>query len=110
VTLTNRSVTGSGDFLVEKSTRRPEVFDGTAPGGLDIDGDGRNDFALQPGQAERWYRFTTLGDGRGGDQITVTPASEGPATALLRGVDARLDPDEGGFLIERGPTLSIGAE
>ena len=48
VDLLNRTVTGSGDFLVDKGTGRAEVFQN-----LDIDGDGLNDFVLRIGQTER---------------------------------------------------------
>ena len=62
--LVNRSIPGSGSFLVGKGTT--EVFTGLA------------DFVLAPGQRERWYRFTTLGDGQPGNVIRVTPGAEDP--------------------------------
>jgi hypothetical protein len=70
VDLLNRTVTGSGDFLVDKGTGRAEVFES-----LDIDGDGLNDFVLRTGDTERWYRFTTLGDGKPGNAIRITPGA-----------------------------------
>ena len=42
--------------------------------GQDIDGDGLNDFELPVGVRERWFRFTTLGDGQPGDQLVLSPA------------------------------------
>jgi ELWxxDGT repeat protein len=70
-TLSNRPVTGSGDFLVARSDGQPEHF-----GGQDIDGDGTDDFRLPVGVAERWFGFTTLGDGQPGDQLVIDPIFE----------------------------------
>ena len=66
--LSNFTVTGAGDFLVDPNTGRPEVFQN-----MDINGDGINDFVLASGQADRWYKFTTLGAGETGDAITLSP-------------------------------------
>ena len=68
IDLTNTSVGGSGDFLKEEGGNRPTEFTLA-----DIDGDGLDDFVLRTGETERWYRFTTLGDGKGGNFIRVTP-------------------------------------
>ena len=68
IDLTNTSVGGSGDFLKEEGGNRPTEFTLA-----DIDGDGLDDFVLRAGETERWYRFTTLGDGKGGNFIRVTP-------------------------------------
>ena len=106
----NRTVTGSGDFLVSTSGA-PTSF-GDDPDAVDIDGDGENDFVLLPGQKEKWFRFTTLGDGKAGDQIRlITPAGE-TRTVLVRGVDGRLvpTPPSGNFQVETGPVINIGAQ
>ena len=108
--LVNRTVTGSGDFLVSTSGA-PTSF-GDNPDAVDIDGDGENDFVLLPGQKEKWFRFTTLGDGKAGDQIRlITPAGE-TRTVLVRGVDGRLvpTPPSGNFQVETGPVINIGAQ
>src|SRR5262249_47793652 len=54
IPLENFAVPGAGAFLAQNG-----IF---GQGSEDIDGDGRPDFVLLPGQ-ERWFRFTTLGDG-----------------------------------------------
>src|SRR5262249_28068761 len=47
------------DFLVNPATGQPVSFDRV----------------LNPAdQGVRWFRFTTLGDGRPGDQLSITPA------------------------------------
>ncbi|MCX7893546.1 MAG: PA14 domain-containing protein, partial [Burkholderiales bacterium] len=66
--LANRTVTGSGDFLVDNGTGRPEVFQ-DPPGTPD----NKIRFSLLEGEAERWYKFTTLGDGQPGNAIRITP-------------------------------------
>ncbi|MBL8535175.1 MAG: FG-GAP repeat protein, partial [Betaproteobacteria bacterium] len=68
IDLTNETVPGSGDFLIDDGSGRAIVFQS-----LDIDGDGQDDFVLQKGETERWYRFTTLGDGQTGNAIRVSP-------------------------------------
>ena len=84
VDLANLPVPGAGAFL-----GRPGMF-GLNPT-QDINGDGQPDFVLQPGQ-QRWFRFTTLGDGQPGSQIVLSPGFEPVRTTLLRGPDARIDP------------------
>ncbi|MCW5626673.1 MAG: FG-GAP repeat protein, partial [Burkholderiales bacterium] len=66
IDLLNLTVAGSGDYLVDTNTGRPEVFES-----LDINGDGIDDFVLQSGESQKWYRFTTLGDGENGNVIRV---------------------------------------
>ncbi len=44
----------------------------------DIDGDGQPDFVLLPGQ-DRWFRFTTLGDGQPGSQLAARAGLRGGA-------------------------------
>ena len=70
VDLTNLTITGSGDYLVDRGTGRAEIFRN------DFDGDGvidTTDFTMSAGASERWYRFVTLGDGQPGSFIRVTP-------------------------------------
>jgi ELWxxDGT repeat protein len=67
VELGTRSFTGSGFFLVDEGTGRPSVFQ-------DAPGEDDPDFALQNGD-DRWYTFTTLGDGEPGNVIRVVPGS-----------------------------------
>jgi len=57
--LTNRTVSGSGDYLVDDATGEPLTFDR----------------ALPAGQAEAWFTFTTLGDGMAGDYLALSPAA-----------------------------------
>ncbi|MCA9048123.1 MAG: VCBS repeat-containing protein, partial [Planctomycetaceae bacterium] len=57
-TIANRSVSGSGDFVVNKATGSPDVIQqGT----------------LGPVQPEQWYRFTTVGDGLPGNYVEIGP-------------------------------------
>ncbi|PYX69808.1 MAG: hypothetical protein DMG78_20985, partial [Acidobacteria bacterium] len=91
IPITNRTITGSGDFLVEGDPGQPFVQPG----------------ALPPGTREIWYRFTTLGAGEAGNQIVLTPAFEGARTALLRGEDGRVS-SLGQVQISN--LLSLGAE
>jgi ELWxxDGT repeat protein len=104
IPLENFPIPGAGAFL-----GRNEIFGES--GTEDIDGDGQPDFLLLPGQ-DRWFRFTTLGDGYAGSQLLVAPGFETAHTALLRGDDARFDPtppaDRGS--IELGRTLALGSE
>ncbi|MEE8452190.1 MAG: leucine-rich repeat domain-containing protein, partial [Thermoguttaceae bacterium] len=68
--LSNRSITGSGDFLVGPG--QPEVFP----------------FAFASagaGAEELWYRFTTLGDGSPGKHILVAPEARETQTTLIEG-------------------------
>jgi hypothetical protein len=106
ITLPNRTVTGSGDFLVDDGSGQPVVFEGQ-----DIDGDGKNDFLIPVGQEERWYRFTTLGDGQAGDQIRLTKVAEAAHTVHLNGTDAArlIQLVTGAFQVDQGP-ISIGDE
>lgn len=62
--LTNRTVTGSGDYLVDPATGQPVRFDGQ----------------FAPGQTEQWYQFTTLGDGLPGNYLQVGPEPGSPFT------------------------------
>ena len=54
----------------------------------DINGDGILDstrYTLLPGEGQKWYRFTTLGDGELGTMIRLTPAaSAGVATSISK--------------------------
>ncbi len=67
--LGNRSLTGGGFFLVDRGTGRPHVFkDSEDTSGLDD-----NPYVLATDESEEWFRFTTLGDGRGGNVIQLSP-------------------------------------
>uniref|UniRef100_UPI00356A9D5F LamG-like jellyroll fold domain-containing protein n=1 Tax=Stieleria sp. TaxID=2795976 RepID=UPI00356A9D5F len=57
--LENFSVAGSGSFVADRGTGRSEVFD-----------NGGDPFALAAGE-EKWFQFTTLGDGKAGDVIRL---------------------------------------
>src|SRR4029079_9284268 len=70
VDLTNLTVTGSGDFLVDRGTGRAEVFRADFDNDGDVDS---NDFTMFAGMTERWYRFFTLGDGQSGNFIRIDP-------------------------------------
>ncbi|MBI2479349.1 MAG: DVUA0089 family protein, partial [Planctomycetia bacterium] len=59
--LENVSVSGSGSFVVERASGRPEVFD-----------NGGELYTLDAVANERWFRFSTLGDGRSGNWIQIT--------------------------------------
>jgi ELWxxDGT repeat protein/VCBS repeat-containing protein len=80
--LANLTVTGSGDFLVDEGTGRPAEF--------------TSGFA--PGESERWFRFTTLGDGRSGNVIALTAGFE-PAQSLAP-VDTLSTPQADAHLLE----------
>ena len=75
--LANRVVPGSGSFVERRAGGTTESF--PAPG---------KTYELAAGDREEWFRFTTLGDGRGGDTIrlgdaglqgtnTLTPVAQG---------------------------------
>ncbi len=55
--LTNRTISGSGDYVVDRANGQAARFDRV----------------LQAGQTEQWHRFTTLGDGDVGNAISVSP-------------------------------------
>jgi ELWxxDGT repeat protein len=85
----NRSFTGSGFFLVDNGTGRAEVFK-DAPGTA-VD---KLLFTLLAGESERWYRFTTLGDGMPGNSIRIVP---GAFDSFL----APVDPDDSSALVDK---------
>ena len=60
VELTNRTVTGSGDFLVDEGTGRPFSHDGT----------------LTNEDLVAWYEFTTLGAGKPGNLVRLSPVPQ----------------------------------
>jgi len=96
-TLTNLTVTGSGDYLADRGTGQPAVF-----ADQDLNEDGELDasrYTLGMGEAERWYKFTTLGDGQPGSQLQLLTAAE--AERLLR-----LDPIDG-LVSAQGQTSTI---
>ncbi|MCU0979306.1 MAG: PA14 domain-containing protein, partial [Pirellulaceae bacterium] len=72
VDLTNLTITGSGDYLVDRGTGRAEVFQNDFDGDGDLD---TTDFTMAAGVSERWYRFVTLGDGQPGTFIRITPGA-----------------------------------
>ncbi len=68
--LENFSVPGSGSYLVDRSTGRPQLFNNAgAP------------FTIATGQVQ-WYRFTTMGDGKVGDVIRLIDQTN--ATAWIQ--------------------------
>ncbi|MBI85026.1 MAG: hypothetical protein CMJ81_17670, partial [Planctomycetaceae bacterium] len=72
----NKSITGSGFFLEGKG----QTFKlGELGEGFDLDGDGKNDLQLDPEHHEQFFRFTTLGDGRSGDTLWISPGVPGIA-------------------------------
>ena len=91
-TLENVSVPGSGSFVANRGTGRPELF----PGG-DLT------YTFEPGTNERWFQFSTLGDGIGGDGIRIvthatrsapTPGTPGfPNSENIDNADWNLNPD-----------------
>jgi len=86
--LTNRSVAGAGSFLVDTGIGRPSVFfdaDLTGDGVLDSDR-----YTLQPGEGEKWYRFTTLGDGALGDMIRLDPIAGTQTEQTITGLSGVL--------------------
>ena len=78
VELGTRSFTGAGFFLVDEGTGRATVF-------KDAPGEDEPKFLLENGD-ERWYTFTTLGDGMPGNAIRIIPGA-------IDGFLAPLDPD-----------------
>ena len=94
--LTNRTITGSGSFLVDTGIGRPDEFYDP-----DLDNNGVLDstrYTLLPGEGQKWYRFTTLGDGELGTMIRLTPAASAGMTTRLSGHDGVIsgglvDPD-----------------
>ncbi|MEX0585445.1 MAG: LamG domain-containing protein, partial [Pirellulales bacterium] len=65
--LANFSVSGSGDFLVDRATGQPALFDSQ----------------LAAGQAEKWFQFTTLGDGEPGDHVLLSPDARPTSTSSM---------------------------
>src|SRR5262249_43458183 len=70
--LANRTVTGSGDFLVDRNTGQPDLFSFTLPAGQ--------------GNGEAWYRFTTQGDGQAQSYLRVTNPAQPARTDDVNGV------------------------
>ncbi|HEY7116497.1 MAG TPA: SdrD B-like domain-containing protein [Tepidisphaeraceae bacterium] len=100
VTLTNQTVTGDGDFLVGQGGGQSIVFNNPA-----------STFTLNAGQTERWYTFTTEGDGQADSVIRLTPAAKERATKALHGSDGGLTPVSPGtgFTLQAdGATLRVG--
>ena len=62
--LANVSVPGSGSYLVDRGTGRPILFP-AAP----------DSYAIEPGQSAKWFRISTLGDGKAGDVARLGRAS-----------------------------------
>jgi len=97
--LTNRSFTGIGDVLVDPGTGRPVRF-----ADLDVDGDGVLDtfeYTLTAGESERWYRFTTAGDGKPGNTIRLLPEAHPYPTVALGGAAGRLTGESGGVIDDK---------
>ncbi|MFT7639152.1 MAG: ELWxxDGT repeat protein, partial [Pirellulaceae bacterium] len=58
--LENVSFPGGG-FVTDRGTGQPTLFD-----------DGGEPFGIPSGETERWFQFSTLGDGKGGDAVRLT--------------------------------------
>jgi len=100
-TLANRTVTGSGEFLVNPATGRPKVFEDPA-------GSTSTRYTLTPGQTEQWYRFSTLGDGLPGNYLRVGPEPYEPA-AIAAQAAGTLTPTATGFLADQtGASVRVG--
>jgi hypothetical protein len=95
--LTNTTVTGSGDFLVDRNTGQPVRF---------LDANGSQSYTLPAGTSERWYTFTTLGDGSAGKYLRVGPAAELSETLQLTGAYATLQPTGNTYAVSSG--LQVG--
>ncbi len=95
VDVVNRTVSGSGDFLVDRATGNPIVFRRTAEDDLR--------FTLAAGELEKWYRFTTLGDGLPGHRVRI--GAEGMAGFTARDFQATSVAlsNPGGFFAAPGP-------
>ena len=91
IELGNRSLTGSGFYLVDEGTGQPTLFQ-DAPGETDPL------FVLHNGQ-DAWYTFTTLGDGMPGNAISITPGT-------VDGFLAPIDPDTA--TLEVDPAQRVG--
>ncbi|MEZ6088781.1 MAG: FG-GAP-like repeat-containing protein [Pirellulaceae bacterium] len=72
--LENFSVAGSGSFVVDRGTGRVEIFD-----------DGGDPFIVEQGN-ERWFQFTTLGDGKGGNSIRIDEGVQADLIDAVGGV------------------------
>ena len=108
VELTNRSFTGLGDRLVDPATGRPVTFTD-----LDTDGDGTidtTDFTLGPSQDERWYRFTTAGDGKAGNVIRVLPTAYADRNVILDGAAGYMNLYEYNNVHDTESVLQVGGD
>jgi hypothetical protein len=96
--LVNRTISGSGDFLVQENDGQPFLH-------TDI---------LPPGdESEKWFQFSTLGDGQPGDQLQISPQPRPaethslPVTAgVLEDVSGEHQPIFGSTSLEVGGTES----
>ncbi|MEQ1825056.1 MAG: SUMF1/EgtB/PvdO family nonheme iron enzyme, partial [Pirellula sp.] len=76
--LTNRTITGSGDYLVDPATGRPAEFGGGPEFVLSATDNPQTTSVDE--SHERWFRFTTLGDGLPGESLQVGPQGDAPLT------------------------------
>jgi len=103
--IANRTITGIGDFLVASTTGRPLLFED-----FDLDGEPGLDSTLftlgttpegsgEEGSLadERWYRFTTLGDGVPGSVLRVLPFAFDDRSVFIDG--------DGGYVDASGALL-----
>ncbi|MEQ1828966.1 MAG: LamG-like jellyroll fold domain-containing protein, partial [Pirellula sp.] len=81
--LANRTITGSGDYVVDKATGQPATF--VRPFSANAD--------------ENWFRFTTLGDGLPGNYLSVSPYATDPYD--IRSIAAKT------FQVVNGQTVPI---
>jgi len=93
--IANRTITGSGDFLVDRGTGKPDVF---------ADAGGSTTFTLEPGnRSQLWFKFSTLADGEADDFIRLSPGAGSGLLRLRAPSTGTLAPDgSGGFVIPAG--------
>lgn len=107
IELSNDPVSGVGDFLINLGTGRPEQFTD-----LDVNGDGipdTNNFTLFPG-TDRWYQFSTLGDGQSGNMIRLTPGTQDTNPTIPATDQDTLIPTGGGYTVGTTGPIQVGGE
>ncbi len=87
-TLTNRTVTGSGDYLVDRATGAPEKLAATLPAG----------------QSQQWFKFTTLGNGLPGNGIGIDQDNQMTVSIAAQAAESRE-----GFNGRGSVSLKLGA-
>ncbi len=91
--LANRTVTGSGDYLVDPGTGTPPNVQGT----------------LTSSKPELWFQFTTLADGAAGSAIRLSPAAARFVSYPLPVIDsATLVKNGASYTVDRSQLLIEG--